>query len=646
MACTSIAEVNAILDNLTVEDETEMDGFTEEQNAALETHLAALGYYDVTSLENRSYTIVQGGAQAVTIDNMTGSGFGYTCAQSGITATINSQSYGFYTEYTGYTISVGSDVPEGIYTLTVTYTTGSWIFGTTQVTDTITVTVTKTTKSATINSIVSNAVVTYYYYTNGQWVKGETSNGQTITISYNRNDDPSYYVFFAKPADNYLLSTFSIVNQGTGGTSYDLYSVENWSKSKIKDYPGLESLVQQASADGYLTMNGYKTSAAGTVTLNQYFTGTQPRLAVSATATPNENVKPRDEVTFHVTIIPQKANAGDTVTGFKVTSLTINGVTYENVTLTDNGDGTYSTNVKYVATATDWQTGNITLDVSAQVSYEYILPVQDRDALGSEIKTNSTITSSGTTTVTLATASSIAYTLNYAPEGITPPDTIPAAPVDNAEYYDGNTVTVKDYDRTDVDDPANKGTWTFTGWKVNGEGDNKNAGDTVTMGTEKILFVGTWTFTPYPNEDLTIRKTVSGNVQDPNKPFAFTVTADKAMTYGGEEKTTVTFNLKKNEEVVISVPVGATVTVSEDASDYTYSVVDSETTVGYTDLESGNGIQFTMPNNASTVVFNNAKNITIDTGVILDTLPYILILAIAVIGIAVLAKRRRNRDDD
>lgn len=647
MACTSVAEVSAILDNISVEDEAEMDGFTEEQNEALEAHLAELGYYDVTSLVNHSYTIAQGGTQTVAINNMSGSNFSYSCSQSGISATINSSGSGWGQTYSGYTISVGSSVPAGTYTLTVNYQTSiGW--NTTSATDTITITVTAATKSATINSIVSNAVVTYYYYTNGQWVNGGTyTDGQTITIAYNKNDDPSHYVFFAKPADNYLLSTFSIVNQGTGGTSYDLYSVENVSQSNIKDYPSIDTLVQEASNNGYLTMNGYKTSAAGNVTLNQYFTGTQPGLTVSATATPNENVKPGDEVTFHVTITPQKANAGDTVTSFEVTSLTINGVTYKDVTLTANSDGTYSTDVKYEATATDWQTGNISLNVSAQVGYEYVLPVKDRDDVGSEITTNSTIRSSGTTTVTLATASSVAYTLNYdAPEGITPPETIPAAPTDDKEYYEGDSVTVKDYTRTDVDDPTNKGTWTFTGWKVNGEGNDKYTGDTVTMGTEKILFVGTWTFTPYPNADLTIRKTVSGNMQDPDKSFAFTVTADRAMTYNGKEETTFTFNLKKDEEVLISVPVGATVTISEDASGYTYSIGSGTTITGYTALESGNGIQFTMSNDASTVVFNNAKDITIDTGVILDTLPYVLILAVVVIGVMVLMKRRRNRDDD
>lgn len=45
LACTTVEAVDAILDNLTEEEQAEMDAFTEEQNTALETYLDGLGYY-------------------------------------------------------------------------------------------------------------------------------------------------------------------------------------------------------------------------------------------------------------------------------------------------------------------------------------------------------------------------------------------------------------------------------------------------------------------------------------------------------------------------------------------------------------------------------------------------------------------------
>lgn len=628
MACTTVEEVNAILDCLTPEEEAELDAFTAEQLAAMEAHLTALGYYGTATLENLSYTIEQGGSVTVSVSSLRNSNFSFTCVQDGITAR--------YSSNRRYNISVGEDVPEGTYELTVSYETGS--YNSQSHTDTITVTVTKQKKLATVNSIVSHAVVTYYYYTGGQWVNGGTyTDQQTFSITYNLNDDPSYYVFFAKPEKNYLLSTFSIVNQGNNSTSYDLYSTKQWSESQISGYPGLEELVEIAEANDYLCLNGYKTSAAQSITLNQYFTGTQPGLNVSATADQTENVKPGDIVNFTVTVTPRKANTNDKITSLNVTSLTINGVTYENVTLIDNGDGTYTTTVPYTATADDWKTGDISLNVIANVGYEYVLPVKDRQNVTSEITTNSTITSSGKTTVTLANPAGVAYTLQFeAPEGITPPDTIPAAPDDDTEYFEGSPVTVKDYNRADVDDPANKGVWKFTGWKVNGEGDNKNAGDQVTMGKDKILFVGVWKFEKYPNRDLSVQKTLSGNMYNANDTFTFTV------TYNDK---TETFDLGKDQTNTLSIPVGAEVTITENPGTYTSSI-DAVTpnTLEYKAIT--NGITFVMPAENVKVVINNHNEQTVDTGVLLDSLPYVLILGLVVAGAVLLIGKRRNRYED
>lgn len=148
-----------------------------------------------------------------------------------------------------------------------------------------------------------------------------------------------------------------------------------------------------------------------------------------------------------------------------------------------------------------------------------------------------------------------------------------------------------------------------------------------------------------PNvRNLTVKKTVSGNMYDADKEFTFTVTADKDLTYDETIGRTITFNLKKDEEATITVPVGAVVNVTENPDGYIYSFV--SITDGVTKEDKTNGVSFTMPAENVTVVINNDKNITVDTGIYLETLPYILILGVVAVGVVLMIKKRKNRDDD
>lgn len=151
------------------------------------------------------------------------------------------------------------------------------------------------------------------------------------------------------------------------------------------------------------------------------------------------------------------------------------------------------------------------------------------------------------------------------------------------------------------------------------------------------------TYTPNVR-NLTVKKTVSGNMYDADKEFTFTVTADKDLTYGETTGRTITFNLKKDEEATITVPVGAVVNVTENPDGYIYSFVSITDGVMKGDIT--NGVSFTMPAENVTVVINNNKNITVDTGIYLETLPYILILGVVAVGVVLMIKKRKNRDDD
>ncbi len=140
--------------------------------------------------------------------------------------------------------------------------------------------------------------------------------------------------------------------------------------------------------------------------------------------------------------------------------------------------------------------------------------------------------------------------------------------------------------------------------------------------------------------ELTIEKTVSGNMYNTDDVFSFT------LAYDGKSET---FILKDGESKTFQVPVGAEVTVTEDLTESNGYIpsIGTGTTVRLTAASGNDGIfTFAMPEEDGKLVINNDKTVQIDTGISLETVPYILILAVVVIGAVLLIKKRRNRDDD
>lgn len=152
--------------------------------------------------------------------------------------------------------------------------------------------------------------------------------------------------------------------------------------------------------------------------------------------------------------------------------------------------------------------------------------------------------------------------------------------------------------------------------------------------------------------NLTISKTVSGNMGDQSKEFAFTAALSgegysfDGVTYsidGGEAQsagtgTECTFNLKHGQTVTFTgLPIGAIFTVTETSYSGYVTTVDGVT---------GNSKEITLAETNNNIAFVNTKDVTIDTGILLDTLPYILILGVVAVGAVLLIKKRRNRDDD
>lgn len=148
---------------------------------------------------------------------------------------------------------------------------------------------------------------------------------------------------------------------------------------------------------------------------------------------------------------------------------------------------------------------------------------------------------------------------------------------------------------------------------------------------------------------LTVSKTVDGNGSSQNDVFSFTVTFDKgeaaeqwtnaistteAVTKG--EGNSYTFTLKHGESVEFkNIPYGVNYTVTETpAEGYTCDKTDGkvEGTIGKSNIK-------------ATAAYKNTKTITIDMGVMLDSMPYVLVLAVVGAAvIALIAKKRRAED--
>lgn len=157
----------------------------------------------------------------------------------------------------------------------------------------------------------------------------------------------------------------------------------------------------------------------------------------------------------------------------------------------------------------------------------------------------------------------------------------------------------------------------------------------------------------YSAGKLNVTKTVDGNLGDKDKKFDFSVKftkpADKTVmstitaTVAGQNVTftpvwneageyTFTFQLAHDQTATFdNLPYGVNYTVTETAAN------------GYTTTKTGD--TGTINAAEQTAAFTNTKTGTIDMGVMLDSMPYVLVLAVVGAAvIALIAKKRRVED--
>lgn len=132
---------------------------------------------------------------------------------------------------------------------------------------------------------------------------------------------------------------------------------------------------------------------------------------------------------------------------------------------------------------------------------------------------------------------------------------------------------------------------------------------------------------------ITVTKQVTGNMLSSNDEFSFTVYVNDV------EGTSKAFTLKDGESQELTVNVGDKITITEATGNYatTYQVGGGQTVTG-------NSVTISVEGN-ETITFTNEKTVTLDTGVLLDTLPYIIILVVVAAGAVLMLKKRSRRED-
>ncbi len=161
----------------------------------------------------------------------------------------------------------------------------------------------------------------------------------------------------------------------------------------------------------------------------------------------------------------------------------------------------------------------------------------------------------------------------------------------------------------------------------------------------------------YESGTLAVTKSVTGNLGDKSKYFDVTVTFTAAsgetinstITYTGGKygntavtvsNNTATIQVKDGDTVTFAnVPEGVTWKVEE--ADYTSEANGKYDAATYTTQTA----TMTAGGQATCTITNN-KDITVDTGISLDSLPYIVIAVLVVAALAVMMIRKRRYSED
>lgn len=161
--------------------------------------------------------------------------------------------------------------------------------------------------------------------------------------------------------------------------------------------------------------------------------------------------------------------------------------------------------------------------------------------------------------------------------------------------------------------------------------------------------------------NLTVTKTVTGKLGDTNKAFTFTITkadgtavniASANIEISDADSTKVEwkdngqFTLKDRASITFkNLPSGEYKIVEDDYIGEKYETSWQIGTDGKV-YEKNRTATVTIGTTEQTVHFTNHRTLEPDLGVLLDTLPYIVILAVVAGGVALLMLRKHRKEDD
>lgn len=137
--------------------------------------------------------------------------------------------------------------------------------------------------------------------------------------------------------------------------------------------------------------------------------------------------------------------------------------------------------------------------------------------------------------------------------------------------------------------------------------------------------------------DVVIEKLIDGSLGNKQKEFEFTATVEFG-DYSDDVVKTHTFSLKDSgTKSIEGIPYGAKVSISEDKEDYTATV-----TCGGTSNEA-DSYEIAKLTADTAVTFENVKDGAPNTGIFLDSLPYVIMLMLVLAGAAAYVFTRRKR---
>lgn len=221
---------------------------------------------------------------------------------------------------------------------------------------------------------------------------------------------------------------------------------------------------------------------------------------------------------------------------------------------------------------------------------------------------------------------------------------------------------VKRDDQTEAVCPETKTTadgtvYTFKGWYTDENCTQKADFVNGTISADTTFYAK---YVP-ASANLTVTKTVTGKLGDTNKAFTFTITkadgtsaniTDANVEISEADSAKVEwlrngkFTLKDGASITFkNLPSGEYKILEED---YTGEKYETSWQIG-TDgevQEKNSTATVTIGTTEQTVHFTNHRTLEPDLGVLLDTLPYIVILAVVAGGVALLMLRKRRKEDD